>query len=110
MVIDFSDVGEPVTAITIEELRANTDANVQLRLVTPEDHVAGQFDIPLIANRSQSADFAIPHIAANRLLLTVESRASDGALVIDDLRVQGQRRALRQYVISHLHFSRVQDY
>ena len=110
MKIDFSDVDERIMAINIEDLRATTDAKVQLRLLTPEGHVAGQFDIVLATNRGSAASFTIPDAPASALLLTVDAGGADGELWIDDLQVEGQRRVLRDYVTHHLHLPPVQDY
>jgi hypothetical protein len=54
----------------------------------------------------------VPQAAANELVLTVDAPGASGRLWINDLRVQGQRPALREYVDTHLRFPREgqQDY
>ena len=103
--VEFSSVAERVVEISIEHIRASADADVQLRLMTPGGHVANQFDVALAANRDQRMSFGTAHTVASGLVLTLDAKGADGELWIDDLRVQGQRHALQDYVTTHLHFS-----
>ncbi len=110
--IEFSDTGEIVSEIAIANLGASTPAHVLIQLLTSGGHVVGQTDIALAADRGVPVSFRVPHATANRLVVAVDGHGASGKLSIEDLRVQGQRRALRQYVTSHLHFSEenAQDY
>ena len=112
MFIEFSDRAERIDEISIEDLRASTDADVQLRLMTPGGHIANQFDVALASHRDQRVSFATAHTVASALVLTLDAKGAKGELWIDDLRVLGQRHALEEYVKTHLHFSHEggQDY
>ena len=109
MMIEFSDVGERVAEISIEHLRASVDATVQVRLLTPEAHVAGETQIALPAGRDRSVSFATPNAATNRVTLTIDAGEASGELWIDDFRLMGQRHALRRYVLAHLQFPPEQE-
>lgn len=103
LAFEFSDAGEHVYQISIQELRASSDVNVHLRLVTAEGSVVAQTDVNLAAGRGRSVLIDTPRTVAKELVLTIEA-GTTGQLSINDLRVEGQRRALRRYVIDHLQF------
>ena len=112
MVVEFSDADQPVREISIEELRASTDAEVHVRLLTKDGRVEEETSVSLRAGRGRSVWLPTPEAHANRLVLTISAPGATGELWISDLRVQGQRPALQEYVARHLRFPREnpQDY
>jgi len=110
LLVEFSDQGERVNEIRIAELRASVNADVQIRLVAPDHEVVGKTDVMLAPGEGQSVLLETAGAIANRLVLTIDA-PGEGALRIRDLRVVGQRSALREYVTRNLRFSKEnQDY
>ena len=102
--LKFSEDDERVSAVSIQEVRSSVPAQLRIRLMTR----AGQtvFDQSASLDARQSQTVSVPVVtAANQLTLDVmSSPPSQGSLWIEDLRVQGQRRALQRYIAKHLRF------
>lgn len=102
--LEFSDENEAVQEISIEELRSNTDADVSVRLLTREGQLAGEGTVALSAGQDCSLSLPTPGAMANRVVLTITAPGASGRMRIGDFRLQGQRRALREYIVQHLVF------
>jgi hypothetical protein len=102
--LEFSDADESVQAITIEGLQATTAAQVTVRLVTRQGHVAAEEVTVLSAGHAGSVSLSTHGAVGNRVLVTIDAPGLSGQIRITDFRVQGQRSALQKYVAAHLTF------
>jgi len=109
ILLKFSEVDERVSEVTIQDVRTSVPAQVRLRLMTSDGRTVLDQSISLDGGHGQAV--FLPLItAANQLSLDVSaSSATSGSLWIDDLRVQGQRPALKRYIAQHLHFPKDQQ-
>jgi hypothetical protein len=110
LMIEFSDVDENVDDITVDRLSASTTpADIRIQVLTSDGQVAGQADIALTPDRRGAAvSFNVPGRKASRLVMTIDGHGRRGEVTVDDLRVRGQRRELRDYVTRHLQFPQEQ--
>jgi hypothetical protein len=108
ILLKFSELDERVSEISIHEVHTTVPAQLRLRLVTRDGQIVVDQSLSLDGHRQT---ISVPVVtAANRLVLDVESvEGTNGALWIDDLRVQGQRPALERYISQHLRFPQGSD-
>lgn len=106
--LDFAARDEHVNEISIEEIRVNEPAVLQILLVGQDGRLVKRGTIPLEQNGARSIRLDTPPAAsASRLTIDVTAAPGVSAKVwINDLRVQGQRPALEAYIVKHLHFPR----
>ena len=104
--VDYAERDEPVTELSIAELRADVATEVEWRLLGRDQRVIRREVVSLEANQPRSVHLAMPPgTAASRMLIAVTSTSgASGRVWIEDVRVQGQRPALEAYIATHLRF------
>lgn len=108
--VRFSDSDEPVTEISIEEVRTNRPAHLRVRLMTRDGTSVSDTSFSLDGVHGQPVSVPVdPAIASTLTLELTPSSDASGTLRIDDLRVQGQRPALERYIARHLRFPHGSD-
>jgi hypothetical protein len=104
ILLKLSDVDERVSEVSIHYVRTSVPAQLRLRLMTTDGRPVLDQSISLDGRHGQPVSLPLV-TAANQLALEVRaSSATSGSLWIDDLRVQGQRPALKRYIGQHLRF------
>jgi hypothetical protein len=106
LLVDYAERDEPVTALSIAELRADVPAEIELRLLGQDQRLISREVVSIEANQSRSIHVEMPPgTAASRIFVGVSSTSGlSGRVWIEDLRVQGQRPALEAYIARHLRF------
>jgi len=98
--LTFSLADEPVYEVTIHGIWSRAEVALEFTLRDVNGAIVRQHTQPLQADRSAGVRLAWPEgVLASRLSLTVRAMdASPARVMLRDLRVQGQSRALQSYV------------
>ena len=103
--VRFSDADVHVDEVSIQELRASASLRARVRMLTSDGRVAAETETTMAARRSEP--LLLPVAAeASSLVIAIDPGDAQGELRITDLRVLGQRPALRKYIETHLRFPR----
>jgi hypothetical protein len=102
--VDFADRDEYVREVAVRQMSGTPGAIVTIALVDTGGRTVHRASVVLSGSVQESRSAVRQRSAARRLVLQLESPGGDAHVRITDLRVQGQRQALADFIRRRLPF------